>query len=130
MRGLFLMSGTDMNEFTYTIAAVILVFITNMVAQQMRYQTACKDQDCTINAYNKDHINVGYIKLSGCHITYLNIFPQFEKKGFAKALLEQVRTQAALHDCTHVTLFSFKRLVNYYEKNGFTCDSQNCSHPI
>lgn len=119
-----------MNIRAYCITMSI-IFITSLLAQQMHFKTTCTKNECVINAYTQDAQHAGYLKLNGCRITYLNVFPQFEKTGFAKALLEQARMQAAIHDCKEVSLYSLKSLLTYYQRNGFTCDQhKNCTHPI
>jgi GNAT superfamily N-acetyltransferase len=108
-----------------------LFLFISVCAQQMHFKTTCTNKECVINAFTQDALHAGYLKLSGCRITYLNVFPQFEKTGFAKALLEQARLQAAIHDCKEVSLYSLKSLLTYYQRNGFTCDQhKNCTHPI
>lgn len=109
----------------------IIFFRGPMVAQQAQFKTVCEDQECVITAYNTDNIYAGYIKLDRCNINYVNVFDEFRKKGFAQALLQQARSQAAAHGCKEVTLFSLKKLINYYQRNGFICnDNQKCTHPI
>lgn len=122
-----------MNYFKthFILFGLIFLISTIIIAQEAQFKTMCEEQKCTISGYNAQNIHIGYLKLNGCHITFLSIFPAFQKKGFGKALLKLAQEQASNHECKEVSLYSLKALLNYYQQNGFSCDqSRNCTHPV
>lgn len=99
-------------------------------AQERRFKTECHGKICTLHVYIDQNIPAGFLHLHTCHIALLNIFPAFQKKGFGTALLAEARKQATIHGCSEITLYSFKYLVNFYEKNGFTCNNSHCNQAL
>lgn len=112
------------------VIAFFLLFSLSTFAQEVEFKTKCEDRYCVITA----HVNtvyMGYIKLDGCRISCVKVFPEFRRRGLAKALLAQAGAQAASHNCKKVDLVTFKELVGYYQRNGFTCDSHCiCTQPV
>lgn len=110
---------------------ILIVFTVSIYSQPMEYKTDCKDQQCTIRAFNAESLAIGFLHLNGCHINYIQVIKEHEKKGVGKALLQQARAQAEAHGCKEITLYSFKSLFSFYQHNGFICDTnRNCTHPV